>query len=408
MTRTDVAVVGAGPIGLAIAWRCAIRGLRVEVHDPAPGSGASAVAAGMLSPVAEAYFGERRLTELLVASAARWPGFAAELTEASGTEIGYRTEGTLMVGLTGDDLAEARRLWAYQQGLGLPVTPLRPSELRDREPALAPRVRGGALAPTDHQVDPRLLVPALRTAAQRAGAVLVPQPVRRLSDVDAGVTVVAAGCGAGALTGMPVRPVKGQILRLRAPGGVAPGFRHVIRGYADGEHVYLVPRADGEVVLGATVEERADTSVTAGAVLRLLRAGVDLLPELTEYDLVEAVAGLRPATPDNAPILGPLPGRPDVLAATGHHRHGIVLTPITAEKIADLVTTGVPDPLLAPFGADRFAVASSTGTGDAARLGAGDVSGRRFAVASPAGDAARPDAGDVSGPGRTTEEDLWS
>ncbi|MFG3557325.1 glycine oxidase ThiO [Micromonospora sp. NPDC047557] len=385
MTRADVAVVGAGPIGLAIAWRCATRGLRVEVHDPAPGSGASAVAAGMLSPVAEAYFGERRLTELLVASAARWPGFAAELTEASGTEIGYRTEGTLMVGLTGDDLAEARRLWAYQQGLGLPVTPLRPSELRDREPALAPRVRGGALAPTDHQVDPRLLVPALRTAAQRAGAVLVPQPVRRLSDVDAGVTVVAAGCGAAALTGLPVRPVKGQILRLRAPGGVAPGFRYVIRGYADGEHVYLVPRADGEVVLGATVEERADTSVTAGAVLRLLRAGVDLLPELTEYDLVEAIAGLRPGTPDNAPILGPLPGRPDVLAATGHHRHGIVLTPITAEKIADLVTTGVPDPLLAPFRADRFAVTSVE-----------------------TGDAARPGAGDVSGPGRTTEEDRWS
>ncbi|MGV9215802.1 glycine oxidase ThiO [Micromonospora sp. RB23] len=355
MTRADVAVVGAGPIGLAIAWRCATRGLRVEVHDPTPGSGASAVAAGMLSPVAEAYFGERRLTELLVASAARWPAFAAELTEASDAAIGYRTEGTLMVGLTGDDLAEARRLWAYQQGLDLPVTPLRPSELRDREPALAPRVRGGALAPTDHQVDPRRLVPALRTAAQRAGAAFVPRPVRRLSDVDAKVTVVAAGCGAAALTGLPVRPVKGQILRLRAPGGVAPGFRHVIRGYADGEHVYLVPRADGEVVLGATVEERSDTTVTAGAVQRLLRAGVDLLPELAEYDLVEAVAGLRPGTPDNAPILGPLPGRPGVLAATGHHRHGIVLAPVTAEVITDLVLTGTPDPLLTGFGADRFA-----------------------------------------------------
>lgn len=354
-TAVDVAVVGAGPIGLAVAWRLAARGLRVVVHDPASGSGASAVAAGMLSPVAEAYFGERQLTGLLLASAARWPAFAAELTEASGVGFGYRTEGTLMVGLTGDDLAEARRLWAYQQGLGLPVTPLLPSGLRDREPALAPRVRGGALAPTDHQVDPRLLVPALRTAAQRAGAVLVPRPVRRLSDLDARVTVVAAGCGAAALTGLPVRPVKGQILRLRAPGGVAPGFRHVIRGYADGEQVYAVPRANGEVVLGATVEERTDTTVTAGAVLRLLRAGVDLLPELAEYDLVEAVAGLRPGTPDNAPVLGPLPGRPDVLAATGHHRHGIVLTPVTADLIADLVLTGVPDPLLAPFGADRFA-----------------------------------------------------
>ncbi|MCG5469752.1 glycine oxidase ThiO [Micromonospora sp. LAH09] len=367
--RPDVAVVGAGPIGLAIAWRCAARGLRVVVHDPASGSGASAVAAGMLSPVAEAYFGERQLTKLLLASAARWPAFAAELTAATGTGIGYRTEGTLMVGLTGDDLAEARRLWAYQQGLGLPVTPLRPSELRDREPALAPRVRGGALAPTDHQVDPRMLVPALRTAAQRAGAVLVPQAVAHLSDVDASVTVVAAGCGAAALTGLPVRPVKGQILRLRAPDGVAPGFRHVIRGYADGEPVYLVPRADGEVVLGATVEERADTTVTAGAVQRLLRAGVDLLPELAEYDLVEAVAGLRPGTPDNAPILGPLPGRGDVLAATGHHRHGIVLTPITADLITDLVLGGVPDPLLAPFGPERFVGTGSTDPAPAATGG---------------------------------------
>ncbi|MFI7573315.1 glycine oxidase ThiO [Micromonospora sp. NPDC049497] len=350
----DVAVVGAGPVGLAIAWRCASRGLRVVVHDPAPGSGASHVAAGMLAPVAEAYFGEHELTGLLTASAARWPAFAAELTEATGADLGYRTEGTLLVGLTADDLAEARRLWAYQQGLGLPVTPLRPSELRDREPALAPRVRGGALAGTDHQVDPRRLVPALRTAAERAGATLTATAVERVSDLDARVTVVAAGCGAASLTGLPIRPVKGQVLRLRAPGGVAPGFRHVIRGYADGEHVYLVPRVDGEVVVGATVEERTDTTVTVGAVLRLLRAAVDLLPELAEYDLVEAVAGLRPGTPDNAPIIGPLPGRPDVVAATGHHRHGIVLTPVTADLIADLITTGVANPLLAPFTPDRF------------------------------------------------------
>ncbi|MBQ0904883.1 glycine oxidase ThiO [Micromonospora sp. U21] len=413
----DVAVVGAGPIGLAIAWRCALRGLRVVVHDPAPGSGASAVAAGMLSPVAEAYFGERHLTGLLLASAARWPAFADELTEASGADLGYRTEGTLMVGLTADDLAEARRLWAYQQGLGLPVTPLRPTELRDQEPALAPRVRGGALAPTDHQVDPRLLVPALRTAAQRAGAVLVPQAVGHLSEVDARVTVVTAGCGAAALTGLPVRPVKGQILRLRAPGGAAPGFRHVIRGYADGEQVYVVPRADGEVVLGATVEERSDTTVTAGAVLRLLRAGVDLLPELAEYDLVETVAGLRPGTPDNAPILGPLPDRPDVLAATGHHRHGIVLTPVTADLITDLVTTGMADPLLTPFDPGRFVAAApdpSSAAGPGAD-GSGEKGGGRVAGPGPDGSAghgtgwrAAPGAADVGGADRTTEEDRWS
>ncbi|SCF16103.1 glycine oxidase [Micromonospora mirobrigensis] len=353
-------MVGAGPVGAAIAWRCAQRGLRVVVHDPAPGSGASRVAAGMLAPVAEAYFGEHELTGLLTASAARWPGFAAELAEAAGMPFGHRTEGTLVVGLTADDLAEARRLWSYQQELGLPITMLRPSQLRDREPALAPRVRGGAVAPGDHQVDPRRLVTALRTAAERAGARWSPAAVGALGEVDARVTVVAAGCGAAALTGLPVRPVKGQVLRLRAPGRAAPGFRHVIRGYADGEPVYLVPRTDGEVVVGATVEERADTEVTAGAVLRLLRAAVDLVPELAEYDLVEAAAGLRPGTPDNAPILGPLPGRPGVLAATGHHRHGIVLTPLTADLITQLVVTGVADPLLAPFAPDRFTAGPRT------------------------------------------------
>ncbi|MFI6128006.1 glycine oxidase ThiO [Micromonospora sp. NPDC051141] len=352
---SEVGVVGAGPVGLAIAWRCAQRGLRVSVYDDRPGSGASRVAAGMLAPVAEAYFGERELTGLLVESAARWPAFAAELAEASGVDLGHRTEGTLVVGLTADDLAEAGRLWSYQQGLGLPITPLRPSALRDREPALATRVRGGAVAPGDHQVDPRRLVAALRVAAERAGVTFRPTRVGALSEVDARVTVVAAGCGAAALTGLPVRPVKGQVLRLRAPGDGPPGFRHVIRGYADGEPVYLVPRADGEVVVGATVEERADVEVTAGGVLRLLRAAAELVPELTEYALVEAVAGRRPGTPDNAPVIGALPGRPDVLAATGHHRHGIVLTPVTADLVTELIVSGGPDPALAPFSPARFA-----------------------------------------------------
>ncbi len=356
-------MVGGGAVGWAIAWRCAVRGLSVTVYDPASGSGASTVAAGMLAPVAEAYFGETALTGLLVESAARWPGFAAELTAASGVDLGYRTEGTLIVGLTGDDLAEVRRLGAYQRELGLPVTALRPSGLRDREPALAPRVRGGAFAPGDHQVDPRRLLVALRTAAERAGAVLVDAPVGRLDDVVAPAVVVAAGCGTAALTGLPVRPVKGQILRLRAPGGGPPGFRHVVRGYVDGEQVYVVPRADGEVVVGATVEERTDPAVTAGAVLRLLRAAVDLLPELAEYDLVETTVGFRPGTPDNAPVLGALPDRPGVLVASGHHRHGIVLTPVTADLVADLVTTGTPDAMLAPFTPDRFGPPSRPATG---------------------------------------------
>ncbi|MGW4466496.1 glycine oxidase ThiO [Micromonospora sp. NPDC004704] len=356
--RADVAVVGGGPIGLAIAWLASVRGMRVRVHDPDPGSGASGVAAGMLSPVAEASFGEEALTRLLLDSAARWPDFAAEVANAAGltgtAELGYRTEGTLVIGRTADDLAEARRLWAYQQGLGLPITALDATGLHDREPLLAPRVRGGAHAPDDHQVDPRRLVTALRNAAVRAGVVFVPAAVHDLADLDADTVVVAAGCGAAGLTGLPIRPVKGQILRLRAPGGEPPGFRHVIRGYNDGRSVYLVPRLDGEVVVGATVEERGDTTVTAGGVLELLRAAIDLVPELAEYELAETTAGHRPGTPDNAPVIGRLADRPDVIVATGHYRHGILLTPVTAQLVVDLLTSGVADPALEPFTPDRF------------------------------------------------------
>ncbi|PZM95407.1 MAG: glycine oxidase ThiO [Actinobacteria bacterium] len=354
MTATvDVTVVGGGPIGLAVAWRCAQRGLRVEVRDPAPGSGASSVAAGMLAPVAEAYFGEETLTRLLVDSAARWPEFAAKLAADTGVTFGYETEGTLIVALTADDVRVAERLRAYREGLGLPITRMVPTALREREPALSPRVRGGAYAPTDHQVDPRRLVDALLTAARQAGVSIVHEKVTDLSTLDARTVVVAAGCGSAHLTGLPIRPVKGQVVRLRAPNG-PPEFRHVIRGYVDGRQVYLVPRADGEVVIGATAEERGDTAVTAGAVRDLLYDAAELVPAITEYELIEARAGLRPATPDNAPMLGPLPGRPNVIVATGHYRHGIVLTPVTAELITELVVTGEPDPALAPFRPDRF------------------------------------------------------
>jgi glycine oxidase len=397
----DVAVIGGGIVGLAIAWRCAQRGLAVRVHDPAPGAGASHAAAGMLAPVGESTFGEEALTALLVESARRWPGFAAELGRAgsgrvglagtglagaglagaglagaglagaglagaglagaglagpggsgTGADLGYRTVGTLTVALTGDDLAEASRLWSYQRGLGLGVHPLRPTALRDAEPALSPRVRGGAFAPADHDVDPRRVVAALRAALAAAGVPIVRAAVRDMSAVRAGVVVVAAGCGSAALTGLPIRPVKGQILRLRA---ARPAFRHTIRGYADGRHVYLVPRADGRVVVGATMEERTDAEVTAGAVLELLRAATDLVPELAEFELVETLVRHRPATVDNLPVLGVV--RPAVIVAAGHHRHGVLLAPVTADLIAELVATGRTDPTLIPFDPNRFAEA---------------------------------------------------
>jgi len=347
-----VAVVGGGVVGLAVAWRCAARGLAVTVYDPTPGGGAGRVAAGMLAPAAEAQFGEDQLQALLLESARRWPDFARDLTAASGIDVGYRTEGTLLVALTADDLAEVERLCGYYRRAGLPVQPLRTSQLRDREPLLAPRIRGGAYAPGDRQVDPRRVLDALLVAAPRAGVTIEPRAVHDLSTVDADVTVLAAGWASAVLAGVPVRPVKGQLLRLRAP---EPVLRHVIRGQAQGRPVYLVPRADGELVVGATQEERgADTTVTAGAVLDLLRPAADLVPGIVEYALVEPAAGLRPGTPDNAPLLGFL--GPGLVAATGHHRNGVLLTPVTADAIAELVATGrVPDEIAA-FAPDRFPV----------------------------------------------------
>jgi glycine oxidase len=344
MSATEVVVVGGGIIGLSIAWRCAQRGLAVTVHDDGGDDGAWYAAAGMLAPAGEAAFGQRALTELMIESAGRWPGFAAELGRASGADVGYDRTGTLSVALTADDLAEARRLWGYRDGLGLGVCPLAPSGLRDLEPALSPRVRGGARVPDDHQVDPRAVVGALRAvlgAGVRRG---------RLRALPAGVpVVVAAGAGTAALTGLPVRPVQGLVLRLRGEPGL---LRHVVQGWADGRHVYLVPRADGEVIVGATQEERTDHLVVAGSVLELLRAATDLVPRLAEFALVETVVRHRPATPDNAPLLGAYGG--DVIVAAGHHRNGVLLAPVTADLIADLVATGKADPLLDAFAPGRF------------------------------------------------------
>lgn len=347
MTR-GVAVVGGGVIGLAIGWRCAQRGLTVTVYTDEPG--ASPVAAGMLAPVSEAYFGEAGLTGLLLESVRRWPALAGEL--ASYGDVGYRTDGTLVVALTADDRAEAARLWTYQESLGLPVTRLAAAALREREPALNPRVRGGALAGADHQADPRALLATLGTAAAAAGVKTVEHRVVALSELTSSTVVVAAGCGSAALTGLPVRPVKGQVLRLRAPDGAAPGFRYVIRGWAEGRKVYVVPRTSGEVVVGASEEERTDAVPTAGVTLELLRAATDLVPELAEYELAEVCVGHRPGTPDNAPILGPFSD--GVVVATGHYRHGILLTPVTADAIAELVNTGVAPDLIRPFGPARF------------------------------------------------------
>jgi glycine oxidase len=332
----SVAVVGGGIIGLSIAWELTRRDVDVVVYDDGD-AGAWQVAAGMLAPGGESAFERPALGRLLARSAERWPSFATSL----GVDVGYDDAGTLSLAVTADDVAEAARVWTRQQ---LPL--LRSSELRALEPALSPRVRVGVYAPAERQVDPRLVVAALR---DRLGARVVPKRIGAPEEVDATTVIVAAGCGTAALTGLPVRPVKGQVLRLRG----APGLlRHVLDATVDGRRVYLVPRADGEIVVGATQEERSDRTVTAGGVYELLRAALELVPELAELALIETTVGHRPGTPDNAPLLGLFRDR--VIVAAGHHRNGVLLAPVTADLIADLVVTGVADPLLAPFAPGRF------------------------------------------------------
>src|SRR5215218_1667046 len=368
----DAVVVGGGVIGLAIAWRAALAGMTVSVVDEAPGRGASWAAAGMLAPVTEVHYGERPLLTLNLAAATRWPSFAAEVEEASGRPVGYTPVGTLAVARDADDNATLEDLYQFQLGCGLQVERLRSRECRQLEPGLAPSIRGGVLAAGDHQVDNRALVEALLGACRRAGVRLVPGRVAELvtegdrvtgvvlGDGDrlaAGAVVLAAGCWSGGLGGLaaealpPVRPVKGQLLYLRGSAD-APLCSRNVRGL----EVYVVPRGDGRVVVGATVEEQGfDTRVTAGAVHDLLRAALELLPDVAELELAETVVGLRPGSPDNAPMLGPA-GPEGLVVATGHYRNGILLTPVTADAIAELLATGRVPELIAPFAPGRFPV----------------------------------------------------
>ncbi|GAA5077382.1 glycine oxidase ThiO [Streptomyces similanensis] len=378
---SDVLVLGGGIIGLVTAWRAAQRGLATAVVDPEPGGGAAQVAAGMLAAVTELHYGEQTLLGLNLASARRYPDFAAELTEATGHDLGYRRCGTLAVALDADDRAHLRELHALQRRSGLESEWLSGRECRKLEPMLAPGVRGGLRVDGDHQIDPRRLAAALVTACERAGVVFHRAWAERLTverDRAAGCVladgtalgapqvVLAAGSLSGRLAGVPdevlppVRPVKGQVLRLTVPARYAPFLSRTVRAVVRGGHLYLVPRLSGELVVGATSEELGwDTTVTAGGVYELLRDAHELVPGITELPLTETRAGLRPGSPDNAPLLGPT-ALPGLLLATGHHRNGVLLTPVTGDVLAHVLTTGQLPDEARPFTPRRFRAAVRT------------------------------------------------
>ena len=372
IAKPNVVVIGAGVIGLGIAWRLAAQGVSVQVFDKgAAGAGASHAAAGMLAACSEAEPGEEALVALGRDSQARWPAFAAELQQASGIDVELRTEGTLVVALTADDQARLNHHLVFQHQLGLPLHWISAAEPRRCEPHLAGKLAGAVLSPEDHQVDNRKLAAALRVAAEAAGAVINEhQPVSAISShagridgvvladgskVAADVVVLAAGAWSRGIEGVapelrpPVRPIKGQMLALRMDSA-APLLSHVV--WAPG--AYLVPRRDGRLIVGGTVEEKGyDTTLTAGGVLTLLEAAWRVVPAVEELPIDEMWVGHRPGSRDDAPILGagPLDG---LIYATGHYRNGILLTPVTADAIARLVLDGVADPEIRPFGIERF------------------------------------------------------
>lgn len=397
--RADVAVIGGGVVGHGIAWEAQRSGRSVVLIDDAPGTGASWAAAGMLAPVSELHYQEEELLELMLDASSRWPGFAAGLDSATGADSGYLTTATLAVGADAADRRALMDLRTVQQAHGLVVEPLTVREARKREPLLSPAIACALDTSADHQVDPRRLVAALRLAlagaAQElpelavAGAVdgyAVPERAAgllwdggavagvRLADggtVVATETVVANGLQAGALSGLPdglelpLRPVHGDILRLAVPRHLQPLLTSTVRGLVHGVAVYIVPRQNGTVVIGATQREDAlSDAVSAGGVYQLLRDAQALVPAVAELELLESTARARPGTPDNAPLLGRVPAPqasaggqtghvPGLIIATGFFRHGVLLTPAAAAICRELLD-GKADPRWAPFRPERF------------------------------------------------------
>ncbi len=376
MANKNIILIGGGAIGLGIGWQLTKAEASVTIFErDRAGRAASWAAAGMLAPLAEAHTEEPELLKLGSESLARYPQWVDELEADAQMTIGYRVEGTLVVGLDTDDTHQLRHLYTAQQHLGLDVQWLSGREARDIEPALSPRVTAAIHCATDYQVDNRLMVKALQRAYQACGGVLHENSTVERVDIKNGVAngihtqegfyaadvvILSAGCWSAQVEGLPdairpmVRPVKGQMLALQMEEGidVKTVIRTVRARYPTS--VYLVPRSDGRLIVGATSEEMGfDTRLTAGGMFELLRGAWEVVPGVYELPIMETWAGLRPGSRDNAPILGKTPVK-NLIYATGHYRNGILLTPITAYEITKLILTGEMSETIAPFQLERF------------------------------------------------------
>ncbi|MFR9750622.1 glycine oxidase ThiO [Nocardia sp. 004] len=335
-------VVGGGVIGLAVAWRAAVDGWSVTLLDPAVATGASWVAGGMLAPLSEGWPGEERVLEFGAAALARWPGFAARLEAATGAGV-FVADETMTVALDAADAADLRTVADWVGAGGHELRILDRAGVRALEPSLARTVRAALLAPTEPAIDNRLLVTALRRAAEAAGVVVRAEDVASLAELPYDQIVLAAGAASARLwPELPVRPVKGEILRLRQRSGAPPAPRRVVRARVHGRPVYLVPRPDG-IVVGATQYEAGfDTAVTVAGVRDLIADAEAVFPGIGEYELLEASAGSRPGSPDNLPLIGRLSER--IIVAAGHGRNGMLTVPLTVDAVAGLLAdTPLPE-----------------------------------------------------------------
>ena len=383
-------IIGAGVIGLGIAWRLAHAGCSVTVYDRAEaGRGASWAAAGMLAAAVETEPGEEELLVLTLASQRMWPSFARELEAVSDISVGYRDEGPIVVALTRDDAEHLRHICDFQKSLGLELQWLSGAEARRREPHLRPGIPAAVWSPRDHQVENRWLTQGLGEAARRAGVVLREHvPVREVEVAGgraravltdhgrdpADVVILAAGAWSREIAGIPsahlppVRPIKGQMLALRMDPS-APLLRHVVWA----PRSYLVPRRDGRLVVGGTVEERGfDDTLTAGGLLALLEGAWRAVPAIEELPIAETWVGFRPGSRDDAPMLGPS-GIDGLIVATGHHRNGILLTPITVETVSAYVLTGRLPEIVEPFTPERFSRRHAQSVSTNGQIAAGQV-----------------------------------
>lgn len=367
--RADVVVVGGGVIGLALARRLARAGAAVAVIDAGGGGQASIAAAGMLAPLAEA---ERAgpLVELGLDSLRRYPGFAAVLREETGASLELSGPGMLRVATDQAEQEALAAAFAWQKTMGLRLDWLDADAARSLEPALSDRVRAAVLSPEEKHVEPGALLAALTAACRRRNVRI--EAARALGFKTRGERVLAVetakgswSCAQAVIAGgawsallarrlgaeLPVFPVRGQLLALRRR---PPLLRHTIYSRAG----YLVPRTEGRVVVGATVEDVGfDPATTPAGESALLAAARGLAPSLATAPVESRWAGLRPASGDGLPIIGPLPGWENVFIAAGHFRNGILLAPVTADLLSRSILGGAPEPSLAPFGAERRAAA---------------------------------------------------